>query len=232
MRALVLLACLIPSAALAQRSDAIARARPHFEAAQQYYEDGEFALALREFRRAHELTSEPELLYNIAVCYERLGDFEEAVASLERYLANEREVAERAAAEDRLRRLRASIAQRAELDGAAASPDPVVPEPIGAPPPAAAPIPIAPIVVFAIAGATLIAGVALGSAAVVRHDELLAQCGDLGCSEDRIAELNALTISADVMFGVSLAAATVGLVLALVLPEENRSPGGVAWRFE
>src|SRR5688572_18048653 len=108
MRWLPLAILLASNAATAQ--DAVERARPHFDAGQQYYADGEFASALREFRRAHELTQHPELLYNIALCYERLGELDRAVETLERYLASEGQVAERAAAQEELARIRGVIA--------------------------------------------------------------------------------------------------------------------------
>jgi tetratricopeptide (TPR) repeat protein len=234
MRSALLLALswiALPSAAFAQSDDSIDRARPHFVAAQQYYEDGEYAAALREFRRAHELTSQPEILYNIALCYERLGDFPNAVSSLEQYLATEQEVAERAGAEERLARLRQTIAQRDELETPSAPATETAP--VVAPvEEESEPLPVVPIAVLSVAGVTLIAGVILGSLAITTHDSLARDCGAAGCSDGQIAELNALTISADVSFGVSLAAAVAGLVLALVLPEENRAPSGIAWRFQ
>lgn len=218
----------LPAAA----QDNVERARPHFEAAQGYYTDGEYASALREFRRAYELTEHHEILYNIARCYERLGELASAVEALDQYLANEAEVAERSEAEALRERLRRTIEQRAELT----EPEPPRPPP---PPARSEPLPIPAIAVFSIAGAALIAGAILGGVALAEHDRLAAECGVLpeGCTDAQIAGLNGLTIGADVSFGVSLAAAGVAIVLLIVAPGNERArvrvgPGSVVWNFD
>jgi hypothetical protein len=87
------------------------RARLHFESGASYYESGEYEDALREFQRAYELSRRPQLLFNISLCYQNLGDFERAAAYLERYLNEAPDVENRANLEIRLRRLRERIAR-------------------------------------------------------------------------------------------------------------------------
>lgn len=63
------------------------RARPHVEAGQAAFQNEEYADAIREFQAAHELLERPMLLYNIAVCHERLEQRREAVEAYFQYLS-------------------------------------------------------------------------------------------------------------------------------------------------
>jgi tetratricopeptide (TPR) repeat protein len=75
--------CLAPLTAAADQDD---EARIHYEAGEQYYVRGQYALAIREFEEAYRLAPAPALLYNIAQSYERNGQFQRARDNLARYI--------------------------------------------------------------------------------------------------------------------------------------------------
>src|SRR5438270_11973073 len=77
-------------------------AKAHFLAGSAYYEQANYADAVKEFNEAHRLSRRPDLLYNISVCYERLGRWDDAIASLEQYLSERPEAPDRAVIESRI----------------------------------------------------------------------------------------------------------------------------------
>ncbi|HJL16262.1 MAG TPA: hypothetical protein RMH99_11435 [Sandaracinaceae bacterium LLY-WYZ-13_1] len=95
--------------------DAMSEAQRHFEMGTQAFDTGDYELAVSEFRRAHELTGHPDLLFNIYSAAERAGRLEEAEDALAAHL-EEGEISEerRPVLEQRLARLRARIAARAD----------------------------------------------------------------------------------------------------------------------
>lgn len=104
-------AAVLASAPAAAQDDQ--RARLHFESGASYYEAGEYEDALREFQRAYELSQRPQLFYNLSLCYQNLGDLEQAASYLERYLGEVAEIENRANLEIRLGNLRERIAREA-----------------------------------------------------------------------------------------------------------------------
>jgi tetratricopeptide (TPR) repeat protein len=67
-----------PAEAQAATSDA-ARAMQLNEAGSELYAAGKYAAALQAFQRAYSLLAEPNLLFNIAGCHERLGQRQQAI---------------------------------------------------------------------------------------------------------------------------------------------------------
>src|SRR5688572_9599921 len=61
-------------------------ARRHFESGAAYFEQAEYEAALREFEKAYELSRRPQILRNISVVQERMGDIAGAIVSLDHYL--------------------------------------------------------------------------------------------------------------------------------------------------
>jgi hypothetical protein len=57
-----------------------------FDRASTLFEDGDFRGARAEFERAHDLSNEPRILYNVAVCDKMLRKYTRAIESLERSL--------------------------------------------------------------------------------------------------------------------------------------------------
>ena len=103
------------SSVLAQDDEDIART--HFEAATAYYERGDFEEAIREFQRAYDLSSRPQLLHNIYLAYRDLQDGANAAAFLRRYLEEAEDIDNRALLERRLHELEASREDEAESSG-------------------------------------------------------------------------------------------------------------------
>ena len=62
------------------------RAAELFQSALDAFVREEYALALAQFRGAYSIRPAPEILYNIGVCEERLGNTSEAVGAFRRYL--------------------------------------------------------------------------------------------------------------------------------------------------
>ena len=110
-----------------------ATAEEHREEARARYQLGKAAFgraqyraALGEFEKSFDLAPLPELTYNIARCYERLGEAALAVGAFERFLAAVPTSPERAEIEVHLTALRAQIApaRNAALDAQVAAPLP------------------------------------------------------------------------------------------------------------
>src|SRR5215475_14860995 len=101
-------------------------AKAHFLAGSSYYEQANYADAVREFIEAHRLSKRPDLLYNISICYERLGRWDDAIASLQQYLSERPEAPDRAVIESRIK----NYEQRRDQErarAAALAPPPVAP---------------------------------------------------------------------------------------------------------
>lgn len=62
-------------------------AKAEYEAGKILYQDGDFASALVKFQRAHELSKDDRLLWNIAVCEKNLRHYARVLTILEQYLA-------------------------------------------------------------------------------------------------------------------------------------------------
>ena len=64
-------------------TDALAGARQHYQAGQDYYSQGRYKKAIEEFEEAYRLDDTKHLLlYNISQAYERLGDLQKTVVYL------------------------------------------------------------------------------------------------------------------------------------------------------
>lgn len=88
---LIALASITPSAVSAQEADAHVEARSRVEHAKQLFDVRNYEAAFLDFSRAYALLDGHErryvVLYNLAVCAERLFRYDEAVSYYERYLA-------------------------------------------------------------------------------------------------------------------------------------------------
>ncbi len=226
---LVVLGSAMPSPVSAQRSDD-EQARLHFQVAASYYEQGDYESALREFQSAYRLSQRPQLLYNLSVCYQQLGNLDEAVSNLERYLAEVAEIENRLSLEQRLGNLRARRDRQRETGtdpGESGSEPGTGAEPgtgtsTGTQAVAAASggdgTNVPAIAGFAVAGVGLVA-------ALVFSGLTLAEDGRVGglpcaaarsCSGDDVGTLNTFALVSDVSWGVSLAGAIVGTIFLFV----------------
>lgn len=81
------------------------------EAGARYFEEGRYRLAVERFIHAYALEKDPNLLFNIASCYERLGDSRAAIEKYREFLAAPDAAAEgRAPADAAIARLEAQAA--------------------------------------------------------------------------------------------------------------------------
>ena len=204
------------------------RPRRHFLAGSAYYEQADYVDAVNEFIEAHRLSGRPDLLYNISVCYERLGRWDDAIAALQRYLSERRDAPDRAVIESRI----AIDQKRRDQERARATAPPL---PIDPPPPAVAPAPrrhVASWIVGGIGAGLLVAALGTGVTAHVTYHDLFAQCMGTVCNgndpllRDEASFGHALSISTDVLLTVGGATFITGIILFVV--EAHGEPPGAA----
>src|SRR6516165_10642997 len=80
-------------------SDDIEAAKAHYTAGSAYYEQANYADAVKEFNEAYRLSHRSDLLYNIAVCYERLSQYDNAIKALKQYLTDKPDAGDRVTTE-------------------------------------------------------------------------------------------------------------------------------------
>jgi hypothetical protein len=207
------------------------RARLHYESGTAYFDTGDYESALDEFRAAHAESPHPELLYNIFLFEERIGNLAAAVQALEAFLATP-EVPRRDVLERRLEHLRARAArgetriEASEVERASPlqvsepAVDPLVterPEASVEPaqvapssPPQASGAPVVAIVGFAIAGVGL-AGLGIAGGITLAEDARLDLCAPT-CPEADVQTIAASAIAGDITAGIALAGAILGVV--------------------
>ncbi|MFH1131047.1 MAG: tetratricopeptide repeat protein [Pseudomonadota bacterium] len=61
-------------------------AKQHFLLGRTYFEQGAYSKALEAFKEAYRLSKKSDLLYNVAKCYENLGNLKAAIAEYGNYL--------------------------------------------------------------------------------------------------------------------------------------------------
>lgn len=108
--ALVVLCLSAPALAQQPDGDAIERAKKHFEVAELHFKEGEYAQAIEQYRKAHALSQEPVLLFNVGLCLEKQGKAAEAIAGYRAYLEADPEGQKAAEARYRLEALEKAAA--------------------------------------------------------------------------------------------------------------------------
>lgn len=210
-----------PGLTQAQPDVARSRAAEHYKQGVVYFQRGEHDRALAEYQAAFDLSAEPSLVFNIALCHDRAGRPEEAVAAYRRYLAlaPEGDVAGEAREEvarltiliERERAARAAAeARRRELE--ALRPPPAPPPP----PPPRAPR-------YLIAGGSAL--VAAGGVVHVLAWRARGRAEDAADPDTYYRERDALRArrtAAIALYAVGAATAATGLVLAAALGRERR----------
>lgn len=193
-----------PTAAQVDES-ADARARAHFSAATAYYDEGDYAQAVVEFRAAYDLSQRAGLLYNVYLCEERLGHLAEAITALEGYLASDAAIDNRPTLESRLTHLRerqaageSTVEEEPETHVAASEPNVVA------------------IAGFSVAALGVVGFAVFGPLTLAEDGRLRGSCSP-ACSSSETELIGATSIASDVSLGVALAGAVVG-VIGLVLP--------------
>jgi len=218
-------------------ADDIEAAKAHFAAGSAYYEQANYQDALKEFNEALRLSKRNDLLYNIAMCYERLNQLDNAIAALQRYLREKPNAPDRVLIHTRI----AALQQRKK------EPQEVAPKPLPTPTPVVEPVPVpvpvptpgvvtppaptrAPgwyvpgVAVGAVAVAALVTALGTGISSNNIHNELVLQCPSDLCPDSLRGEVSKgrnLALVTDVMVAVGAAAAITSVVLLVV---KSRTP--------
>lgn len=242
-------ALLLASTAAAQEVDAERerRARQHYEAGTAYFDTGDYESALREFRQAHAESPHGELLYNVYLCQERIGNLREAVEALEAFLETpnvpRREILERrlvylreraARGDTRIAAEDAAEGRPAPVDEVSPSTDPaasVTQPPRASTSTSGGPSPLA-IAGFAVAAAGLVTFGVAGGITLAEDARLRDECAP-GCPPSEVDTITASAIAADVGAGVALLGAVLGVIGLVIGGAETPSAegGGVALRL-
>jgi tetratricopeptide (TPR) repeat protein len=238
------------ASASAQESPLDERARLHFASGASYFDAGNYERALEEFQTAFDLSQRADLLYNIYLSHERLGNLAEAIANLERYLAGvEMDAERRAVLEQRLANLRARAAASetepptpqetgadppTETDTSAADTTETRTSPAPAPAPAPSPaddsgsdLSTAALFAFIAAGTGLVLAGVFGTMALVEYNGLDDDCGP-ACSDDQVSSLRTFNLIADISLGVAILGTILGTVLQATGGDDDE-PIPTAW---
>jgi tetratricopeptide (TPR) repeat protein len=205
----------------ASADDGDEAARVHFQSGTRYFDRGEYEAAIREFGAAFELSGRPQLLYNLYLAHERLGQTRDAAETLAAYLDQVEEVEGRERLEARLETLRRRVAK---LDAEEAAARAAESEPAPAPEPRRGGMPLPALVSFGAAGAGLVTFAVAGGLALAEDGSLADRCGaNAGrtCTESDLDKLGRRTTAADVGIAVTAVGAAAGLVLYLVLRDRG-----------
>jgi tetratricopeptide (TPR) repeat protein len=217
-------------------------AKAHFLAGQAYYEQANYSDAVKEFIEAHRLSQRADLLYNISVCYERLGRWDDAISSLQQYLTEKPDAPDRAVIDSRIKNYETRRDQERARTAAAAPP-------VAPPPAPVAPAPrrhVASWIVGGIGAGLLLAALGTGVTAHLTYNDLFTKCGmSTTCDgtqtlRDEASFGRALTISTDVLLAVGGATLITGVILFIVEARKkppaahswvSPSPGGLSVQF-
>jgi tetratricopeptide (TPR) repeat protein len=121
MIGLILMTVLVPRAHA--QDDNTERARIHLRAAIAHYELTRYEDAVREMETAYQIKPLPDLQYDLAQCYERLGRYEDAAKAYETYLSGNPSAFDRKLVVARIENLR----ERAKAVAAGAQAPPLPP---------------------------------------------------------------------------------------------------------
>jgi tetratricopeptide (TPR) repeat protein len=242
----------IPTPKANPTADDLQRADDLFLNGRELYQDGSYDGAITAFTSAYELSGDPVLLYNIALAYDRIDAFDEAIEYLEAYRAlapaEEREELSEKVDSLRRRKLRSqteggstTTAPR-PTTGTATTTGPTAPADDTPPPKTApkdrvfGPAAITLTVLTAVAAGV---GIGLGVASARRRNSAEDQCntgagGATFCpdtSEEDIDRSRSYAIGADVSFAIAGAAgiALIAVVAAKAAKRKKRQ-NNVAFR--
>jgi tetratricopeptide (TPR) repeat protein len=201
-------------------------ARRHFELGSRLYEQGQYAAGIVEFKAANEAKPHADYDYNIARCYDRLGDWPNALDYYQRYLASP----DATQTEDVQQRV-ATLKERTRR--------PFVPP---APPPPPRRLRVPAIVVGAAAVVALAAGGGLYGSARAELPSRRAYCASLprDCVPSEWADLSARANGAYALFTIGAALAAADVVLWVIDTRRARAahrasivpaPAGLLVRF-
>jgi tetratricopeptide (TPR) repeat protein len=200
-------------------TDSSAEARPHFDKARELYRTGAYREAIRELEAARALDPKgKELVYNLAVVHEKLGEIDDALRELHAYEQMDLSSSERSKAESYARRLEGAKREVARTRAAAS---PVAPAPAAESPPAPADdggrgrLDGATLTAGGVMLVAIGVGTAFGIKALADRPSgfVTGQDGSFADFQHRNDVAHGEAIVADASFGVSIAAAVVTAIL-------------------
>lgn len=95
----------------------VEEAKARFAAGNKAFEKGEYREAVSEFQGGYMLTRNPGFLLNIAVCYRKLGELEQALSHFKDYLKAEPQSPRKAEVQKQINELQAQVGPQNEPDG-------------------------------------------------------------------------------------------------------------------
>jgi tetratricopeptide (TPR) repeat protein len=191
------------------------QAKAKYEEAKGHYGEGKYEEALAAFTEAYNLSNKPDLLYNLGVCSEKLGQIKKAIAYYELYLEENPQATDREAVTKRLEALKASQEESAP-EPAAATVEPA-PEPSSAPDdelvieeeeqtqifwPGA---------VIGLGGLVLATGALTAIMAYNRYGDLEDSCSP-DCSDSKVSKVKKAALAADIQFALGGAVVVAGVI--------------------
>lgn len=190
-------------------------ARLLFSDGSRAFDAGDFELALDRFLDAYDLSQRDALLYNIALCHDRLDHRTEALDYYDRFLEAVPEAETSARARARADVLRRSQAAQAQEEAEATPRRRNLAGPIAA---------------FAVAGAGLITLAIAGPLTIARHSSAEDDCNAGACVRSDLDAVDRSALVADIGLAVALAGAATGTLWLLLGrdsgPEVAALPGG------
>lgn len=209
------------------------QARQLFENGEELYAEGSYVGAISAFRRAFALSGEPNCLYNIALAYGKMDEFEGAIEYVQYFRAYESdpdvEEIERMVADLRERQQQAEDEAEARAREEEQDDPPVVPSDPSDDQPRGRVFGPGAIAATSIAAVGLGVGVGLGIASLGRKDDAASACaadpdGDRFCRDgamDSLRRNRNFALGADISFGVAGIAAVAAIVIIAVNARRN-----------
>lgn len=216
--------------------EATAQAKAHYETGKAHFDANRFEEAMADFTEAYNLTAEPNLLFNLAACAERMGEKERAIAYYNLYLDEVPDAPDADVVRGRIEALESGETPNAAppAEGPVETPEETTPadEPPPPPPPPVeeadpatyydlspedepAKKPLWPKLTIALGGAVTAGGITTAILAYNGYKGLKTSCKP-NCTDDEISSSKALAITSDVLLitgTLTLAAGIVSLVL-------------------
>lgn len=245
------LAMWIFSVATNAMADETEDAKALYNKGKEHFSNEQYEEALAAFTEAYNLSEKTDLLFNLGICAEKLGQLDRAVAYYEVYLEEKPDAPDAAQVTARMEKLQKQI----DAPEPAPKEPPVEPaeqsnEEPAQPPQPALPMeplfesdqleedekpagPVWPKIAIGVGGLVLAGGTITAIMAYKEYDHLKNTCSPQ-CSDVQIKKSKAISVVADIQFGLGAAAVTAGIIGALVLRNKEKparqTDETVVWR--
>jgi tetratricopeptide (TPR) repeat protein len=203
-----------PKAEAAPSEKDLEQAKASYLEGKEHYAAGRFDQALAAFTASYNLSAKPDLLFNLGVCSEKLGQNSKAIAYYELYLEENPDAPDKDSVSVRLEALKAK------------QPAPV-PQPEAELEPAPMPPPVVedelieeqdedgrifwPAAVIGLGGLLLASGGLTAVAAYNKYGDLEVSCSP-DCSDGKVSSVKKTALAADIQFAIGGAAVVAGVV--------------------